>query len=142
MPTIAAKVSAIGPDGTELQREIAHRFDEETEITTGFMQFNETVTAPQIISITIQFATEVGAALVAAWIYDKLRGRKGAMIEMEGIRITDINVHDGTIRQVMLDKLKVEQASTHHVIRLHPEHRVFRAKGKTRVRHKAGTKHH
>jgi hypothetical protein len=106
VPTIAARISAIGPDGTELGQEIAHRFDGQTEITTrGFPKLREMV-ADQVTSITISFATALGAELAAKWIYDKLRTRKGAWIEMEGLRI---ELNEGKIRKFMLDKLKIQQ---------------------------------
>lgn len=105
MPTIAARVAAVGPDGTELGREIVHQFDAQTAIVSrGFPQYNELTTADQITAIAIQFATTAGGGLVAKWIYDKLRARKGAWIEMEGLRI---ELDEGKIREFMLDKLKI-----------------------------------
>ena len=105
MPTIAARVAAVGPDGTELGREIVHRFDTQTAIVSrGFPQFNEMTAADQITSIALSFVTAVGAELVAKWICDRLRARKGAWIEMEGLRI---ELDEGKIREFLLDKLKI-----------------------------------
>jgi hypothetical protein len=109
VPTIAARVSAIGPDGTELRQEIAHRFDEQTAITTtDSIKLREMVTADQVVtSIAISFATSVGAGLATKWIYDKLHSRKGAWIEIEGLRI---ELDKGKIRKFMLDKLRVQHS--------------------------------
>ena len=86
-------------------QEIVHRFDEQTAITTrGLMQLREIVTADQVTLIAISFATAVGAELAAKWIADKLRVRKGAWIEMEGLRI---ELDEGKIREFLLDKLKI-----------------------------------
>jgi hypothetical protein len=60
----------------------------------------------QVTSIAITFATTLGAELAAKWIYDKLRTRKGAWIEMEGLRI---ELDEGKIRKFMLDRLKIQK---------------------------------
>jgi hypothetical protein len=105
LPTIAARVAAVGPDGVELGKEIVHQFDSQTAIVRkGFPQFIEMSSADQITLVAISFVTAVGAELTAKWIWNKLHVRKGAWIEMEGLRI---ELDEGRIREFLLDKLKI-----------------------------------
>jgi hypothetical protein len=55
--------------------------------------------------VIIEFVTQVGAALVAQWLYDIISARKGGSLEMEGTRII---LDKGEIQEVLIEKLKSE----------------------------------
>ena len=106
MPQIEARLGAPGPEGTTLGSEIAHQFDEQTFVKVTRHLLQESVLADQIAYVVIGFATAVGAQLLATWLYDKMKARKGAWLEIDGERIP---LDKDEIRRILANKLTASE---------------------------------
>lgn len=61
---------------------------------------------PEIVNFTLVFGSGVAANLIAAWLYDKLKGRK---VETVIIERTEVEIDEGQIRKVMEELVKFEK---------------------------------
>lgn len=60
----------------------------------------------EIVNFTLVFGSGVAASLIAAGLYDKLKGRK---VETVIIERTEVEIDEGQIRKVMEERVKFEK---------------------------------
>ena len=61
---------------------------------------------PEIVNFTLTYGSNVAAGVIAAWLYNKLKGRK---VEKLIIERTEVEIDEGQIRKVIEEQVEFEK---------------------------------
>ena len=75
---------------------------DDVTVTLGSMSIRKGFGVPETITLVVEFTSGVGASLVAAWLYNKLRGRS----EKVRIERTEIQLDEGQIKRIITEKIE------------------------------------